>query len=181
MSHFEYLTIANSMIVALSITRLLEGFFYSMRASNRSWIHLFWISHTLFAGFSMWWSAWTTVVVSWSFPLFLAGLAQPIVLFAQSVALVPRNPDSVTSWNDYFYENVRFYFLAKACWAFNTIVVTTLIIESGSWPLWIGLGVAGTVYTAVAFTQSRRAHVATIIFALSLAAIVVVPDVLSIE
>ena len=114
MTHFEFLTIAFSIIVAFAITRLLEGLVNEIRSEGRYWVHIFWLVQSLLSLLAVWWAIWTFNQWTWTFGVFLWTLLGPALLFARAVVLVPRDSETLDSWHTYYFANARFLFVLVA-------------------------------------------------------------------
>ncbi len=97
MTLFEYLTVAVSIVLSLAVVRIFGGFRSAINQKTRYWVHLVWLFLILYACALFWWVLWGARDATWNFPLFLYVLIGPGLLYMQASALVPADPDNVTS------------------------------------------------------------------------------------
>jgi hypothetical protein len=119
-----------SIILGLSVTRLLGGLAQFMQQSDRprlSWIHLAWVAWVLLNVVSFWWWEFRlSHVTHWTFALYLFVIAYASTFFLQAALLFPADIVGHEGYGDYF--------LARRAWFFGIIaaiqamdVVDTLI------------------------------------------------------
>ena len=58
MSEFEFISVGVSIVLALSVARLLEGLRDSFDPSRRYWIHSLWLVNKLVNTLLLYWGAW---------------------------------------------------------------------------------------------------------------------------
>ena len=107
MSQFEFISVAVSLVLALGVTRLLEGLPIIAQSKNRCWVHWFWCVQ-MGVNFAMtWWIFWNyRGVEEWNLLKFLLILLYPALSFVVAATLIPKNADTDTDWHSYFY-NIR--------------------------------------------------------------------------
>ena len=109
MTHFEYISVAVSIVLALSIARLLDGVGPALRADGRYWVHVGWMAQKFTNILLWWWSLWIARATDWNLALFIYELIGPIVIYLQCKALVTPSELHPTSWFKRFYE-IRIWF-----------------------------------------------------------------------
>lgn len=96
-----------SIILGLSVTRLLGGLAQFMQQSDRprlSWIHLAWVAWVLLNVVSFWWWEFRlSHVAHWTFALYLFVIAYASTFFLQAALLFPADiadtrATATTSW-----------------------------------------------------------------------------------
>ena len=177
MTQFEFLTVAFSILLAVTVTRLVEGFVVELRELRKYWVHMLWIAQTLMASAGVWWSLWGFAALEWSYAIFVMVLIGPMLLFAQAVALVPREIEGV-DWETHFYENARFYMLVSALTALYLTELSALV-DNLPLKLQVGMGVMGVGSLAFAFISNKRAHEVYVLVNLVIAMVVVVPSLMN--
>jgi hypothetical protein len=130
MTLFEYLSVLVSIVLSFGIVRLLDGVPFALARERRYMIHGAWVGLTLWLHVHVWWVLWSySGSVAWNYPRFLIVLADPLLLYSLAITLVPRDPATVESWRDRFYElRVRF-FLVLAAWMFVVALANWLVLE----------------------------------------------------
>ena len=95
MSQFEFVSVAVSIVLALSITRLLTTLPHALARDRRYWVHGVWCFVMLSPHLGFWWSIWIyRGVESWSFQAFVAVLLTPALMYMTVTAQYVGNPSS---------------------------------------------------------------------------------------
>ena len=177
MTQFEFLTVAFSILLAVTVTRLVEGLVSEIRSGKAYWVHVLWIGQTLMSAAGLWWSIWGFVNLEWNYLIFLMVLFGPMLLFTQALALVPRNMEGI-EWKEFFYENVRFYMLVSAITVFYMFELSFLLSELPL-PLRLVLIIIGGSSLIFAFVKNHRAHEIFVVLNFLLAAGVIFPSLMA--
>ena len=112
MTLFEFLSVAVSIVMALSVGQLLTNLRDVYDPNRRYWVHALWVLHLLLTHVVVWWSLWAyRDVPTWNLASFGLFLLPPGLLFVCTSALLPNSSSSVTSWEEHFF-NVRHWFFA---------------------------------------------------------------------
>ena len=161
MSLFEYLTVAISIVLALSLVRLVDGLRIAGDRTTRYWVHLAFVLILLLGAAINFWNFWAFRDADWTLPKFLLALASPAAVFFIACSLVPENPSAVTSWRNHYYSARRSFFLGLTVWALAGAGVATFVAGL-PWlhPLRIGQVVLLLVGTLGMFITSPRVHAA---------------------
>jgi hypothetical protein len=115
MTLFEYLAVAASIVLSLSVAQLLSALRYISIRERRYWVHMAWVAEMLFVHVVIWWSMWPyREVEAWNFGMFGVFLLGPGFLYVASDALVTHSPAEVESWEDHFISIRRWFFGAYA-------------------------------------------------------------------
>jgi len=110
MTHFEYISVALSLVFALVLSRLLGAVPSALQPDRRYWIHAVWVFNMLGLATLSWWATWGARTASWTALAFLLNLAIPGIMYVRSTILVTTDPSAVSSWRTHFYESrVRFF------------------------------------------------------------------------
>lgn len=111
MSLFEYLTVAISIVLSMSIVRSLEAVGDVLDPPRRDRIHLVWFLVKAFEPALVWWTIWGLQdEPKWTYLSFLLCLAGPVILFFQITTLTTREPDEVADWGAHFMASRRRFF-----------------------------------------------------------------------
>ena len=126
MTQFEYLSVAVSIVLSLSVAHILVNLRAVFNSERRYWVHAFWVVSSLFIHLLTWWGFWSyREVESWNLATFSLLLLNPGILFVASATLVLENPDS--DWDSHFYR-VRRSFFAIGGWIPTVSLVRDLIL-----------------------------------------------------
>ena len=112
MTLFEYLSVAVSIVLSLSVAQILARIRSVFANGRRYWVHATWTLLTLFTHVMLWWEFWGYHDVErWTLARFFLVLVNPGLLFIASNALVSPDREPDESWEDYFFSNRRSYLL----------------------------------------------------------------------
>ena len=128
MTLFEYIAIANSIMLSFAAIRLLDTMAHAFDPSRRSWVHCGFVVLVLWGAAQYWWIAWSfSGVVSWTYPKFLIYLTGPALLYSMARVVSSPDPSQVASFGRYFQQiHKRF---------FGILATYMLVLSLGSWIL----------------------------------------------
>ena len=107
---FEYLSVATSIVLSLSVTQVLSSLRAVFHSGRRYWVHAIWTVLVLILHLIIWWAFWAyRDVESWNLATFALVLFNPGVLFVASNTLVNREPN-VESWAEHYFAIRRPFF-----------------------------------------------------------------------
>ena len=111
MTQFEFISVAVSIVLALSAARLLTALPHVLAPGRRYWIHALWSLALLFAHMDFWWSIWIYREIDpWTFTDFAVVMLTPALLFLTVSSLVSDSPTTIASWRTHFYAGHRVFF-----------------------------------------------------------------------
>jgi len=132
MTLFEYLSVAVSIVLSLSVAQLLGNLREVFDPARRYWVHALWVVQIFWGHVLFWWRMWAyREVQSWDLVSFSAVLLVPVLFFLCSSALVPVYSRSVSSWDEHFFAVRPWFFAAR-----------TLILLASGFREWLVLGSA---------------------------------------
>jgi hypothetical protein len=131
MDAFNYLSVLISIVLALGMTRILQGLGEMLQARSHRriyWVHAFWVVNLFLFLVVAWWIFWRwRFEQQWTFFLFVFVLISPTILYLCSLLLFPRpGDDSVRDYRTHFYANHRAFFVLFALFVPVDIVDTLL-------------------------------------------------------
>ena len=161
MTHFEYISVAVSLVYSLILAKLLGALPAAVRRDRRYWVHLLWIVNLILATLGSWWRIWMFRETEWTPIAFFALLAIPSIIYLRASVLVSDAPREILSWRDYYYGSRRPFFLLQVVGAVNFIAAPLLISRA----LLPTESVPGTVSVAIlavlaVYSASPRLHAA---------------------
>ena len=111
MTHFEFISVAVSIVLALSLARLLSAVPHLLAPGRRYWVPCLWAASLLPIHLGFWWAIWAyREVDAWTFRGFAAVMLTPVLLFLTVTILVSDSPGTVESWRERFYSRHRVFF-----------------------------------------------------------------------
>ena len=128
MTLFEYLAIAYSLVFSFAALRLVAGLPHALDAHRRYPVHVTHVCILIFAIAAVFWAQWSVRDLEWTFPRFLIQLAGPGVLYFLACTLIPDEPSSVRSWQDYFFSVRKTYFGGMCIWALIMATNATVLL-----------------------------------------------------
>lgn len=172
MNPFSYLSFLTSIVLALSVTRILTGVGRLMQVRGHVhtyWVHFLWALNLFLFVVLSWWILyrWQTQA-QWTFFLFLFVLLSPTVSFLEAVLLFPDEIGDGTDMKQHFYANHRWFFALGA--ALPLIDAADTLLKG--WDHFLAQGVIYPitilllfVFSAIAaWTRSERYHKAYAVF-----------------
>lgn len=162
MSLFEYLTVAISIVLSMSIVRSLEAVGDVLDPARRDRIHLIWFLVKAFEPALVWWSIWGLQdEASWTYPSFLLCLSGPVLLFFQITTLTTREPDDVADWGTHFMAARRRFFggFIASSWTGPALVASFGHMDEAGMLLIVAAVDTAIGATGIASTN-RRLHLA---------------------
>jgi hypothetical protein len=140
MSQFEFISVAVSIVLALSAARLLTALPHILAPGRRYWIHALWSLALLFAHMDFWWTIWAYREIDpWSFTGFAVVMLTPALLFLTVTSLVSDDPTTVASWRAHFYAKQRPFFSLYFATVCSIPIRQLLVLGDASLPRVEGL------------------------------------------
>ena len=139
MSHFEYISVFVSIILALGIARLLDGIGPALRADGRSLVLVGWIVQKFLNIVLWWWTLWFALDATWNLGLFVFEMVVPIVLYLQCRALTTPSIASPGDWRVRFEEIRTLFFVGNIVLVISVFLIPVLFDGN------IGLQIASSV------------------------------------
>ena len=112
MTLFEYMSVAISLVVALTFAEGLRGLQRALYPGRRYAIHIAWLFIKLSNPIIIWWSVWgyRDNPEFWNFITYSLTLVVPSIVYLQMLSLVSHEPHKVTDWKKHFYDQRRWFF-----------------------------------------------------------------------
>ena len=160
MTLFEYLSIAISIVLALSAAQLLGSLREVFDPDRRYWVHALWVVHVLLIHVIGWWGLWAfRDLESWNLAFFGLFLVIPGLLFVCSNTLVLPQRSIETSWEQHFFSVGKWFFVARGLIGVVSTLRASLLLGS---PIldWVRLPTLLMLIVCVVgvLSASRRVH-----------------------
>jgi hypothetical protein len=159
MTHFEYISVAVSLIYSLILAKLLGALPAALQPGKRYWVHALWIVSLLGVTLDSWWRFWTYREVDWHPTAFVVLLAVPSIIFLRAAVLIGHQPYDVPSWRNHYYNVRRPFFLLQLLASVN-MIASHWIISGTIFPVPVLCGIAFFSLLALfaAISASPRLH-----------------------
>lgn len=124
MTLFEYVATFMAILIALAVSRSLDGLRFAFGSTSRYWLHATWVVVKLFNPINFWLAFWAARNLSeWTAAMFLLAAAWPALFYLQVTGLVTARPEEVDDWRTHFYgQRISFFALnllmAAVGWGF---------------------------------------------------------------
>jgi hypothetical protein len=173
MSNFPIIATVLSMILGLSVTRLLLGsltVFRIRRDAKVDWIPLVWAAILFTMQLDFWWAvnSLPSIKTTFTFPEFLLLVLLALSLFISAALLLPsRSEDEKDGLRIYFEQDGRFALLSISVYLIFGFIVNVVLFEASPWAPWGGLDLIMMLLPLIAFSfNSRRVYsVITLVYA----------------
>lgn len=128
MTHFEFITVAVSMVLSLGVVRLLDALRHTFDPSRRYAVVLLWIIAKLMNHVLFWWALWSyRDFADWNILNFAWILLFPGLLYIQVVSLVTTTPQDVADWRTHFYAVRRWFLSANILLLLHNAITISLV------------------------------------------------------
>jgi hypothetical protein len=165
MSNFAIVATVLSMILGLSVTRLLLGavtVFRIRRVAQPDWVPLVWAIMLFAAQLDFWWAvnSLPAVKTSFSFPEFLVLVLLALSLFVAAALMLPsRSEDEQNGLRVYFEQDGRYALLSLSAYLLLGLCVNVWFFKASPLALWGVLDVIMIVLPVCAFlARSRKTY-----------------------
>ena len=126
---FLHVRVVLSMVVSLSIARLLSGLAVFVQHPGRQkpwWIHLLWVASILLLVVHFWWWEFRLArLPEWRFGIYVFVLLYAALNYLLCAFLFPNDLDEYTGWRDYF--------LSRRRWFFGLLALTYIVDVGDTW------------------------------------------------
>ena len=111
MTQFEFISVAVSIVLALSAARLLAALPHLLASGRRYWVHAAWSLLLLPGHLGFWWAIWIYREIDpWTFRGFATVMLTPALLYLTVSTLVSDSPATIESWRAHFHARHRVFF-----------------------------------------------------------------------
>jgi hypothetical protein len=112
MTLFEYMSVAISLILALTFAEGLRGLQLAIQPGRRYGVHLAWLFVKLSNPVTLWWSAWgiRDIPEFWNFANYCGFLVLASLIYLQVLSLVSHTPHLIDDWRGHFLKQRRWFF-----------------------------------------------------------------------
>ena len=158
MTHFEYLTVAVSLILSFGLVRLIDGLWPAIRGTGRYATHWAWVAFKLWSSVMYWWTNWTYKDNDWNLVGFIWMLVGPLLLYGQASLLAPRSADSIVDWRKHYFSIARPLLGLQLLYALQQLFGAYALNPSASPTVFVVLGTAACIALAGLISLNRTLH-----------------------
>jgi hypothetical protein len=175
MTHFEYLSVAVSIVLSISVAQLVVRLRDVLARDRRYWVHALWVAETLWLHVGVWWGYWQFhALETWNLGVFALVILGPALILFASSTLVTASEDLGPTWEDRFLQIRRWFFAARAGMVLQINVLLWLVSEFPVLYWTRGLGLLRLLgFAAAAYSPSRRVQAAVVVFDCSVVVLVI--------
>ncbi len=164
MTIFEFLSVAVSIVLALTLGKLIAATPHVFSSGARDVLHAGFFLVNSFVVLVIWWMVWTlNDKASWNFLEFITLMGSPICLYLSAHILVSDEPREIDNWRVHFESVHRWYFAATLATVVFAILRMTLVLGA-QMRLTLGF-IALVIAFTVGIVSSRRSiHAGVLLF-----------------
>jgi hypothetical protein len=168
MTHFEYITVAVSMVLSLGVVRLLEALRHAFDPARRYAVVLLWIIAKLMNHVLFWWALWSyRDFADWNILDFTWILLFPGLLYMQVISLVTTTPQDIADWRTHFYSVRRWFFSANILLLLHSAITLSLVPAVASlYPVLAVQAVLLVINIVGVLSANPKLHLAIVLLAL---------------
>jgi hypothetical protein len=108
---FNHISVAVSIILAISVAHLLSGLRDVIAPQRRDWLVTCWYAYLGYLHLLIWWSLFAVHNnANWNLGTFVITMAVPGSLYLALYTLLSDAPAAIRSWNEHFQEIRRWFF-----------------------------------------------------------------------
>ena len=164
MTIFEFLSVAVSIVLALTLGKLIAATPHVFSSGARDVLHAGFFLVNSFVVLVIWWMVWTlNDKASWNFLEFITLMGSPICLYLSAHILVSDEPREIDNWQVHFESVHRWYFAATLATVVFAILRMTLVLGA-QMRLTLGFIVLVIAFTVGIVTSRRSIHAGVLIF-----------------
>ncbi len=172
MSHFEFVSVALSIVIGLALALLLTSslaLFKARRSVRLHWIPFLWASYIFVSQIQIWWAIYgLSILDTISGYTFMLLLLMAILLFIAGGLVLPNNSQMTVSLLEYFQNDGRYGVLAYATFWLIAFIGNLSVFSLPFWdPANITLFILMTL-ALWAFRTHRMLAIATILYGITL-------------
>lgn len=165
MNNFPIVATVLSMILGLSVTRLLLGaltVFRIRRSAAPDWVALVWAVMLFSTQLDFWWAvnSLPAIKVTFTFAEFLLLVLLALSLFVSAALLLPsRSEDEQSGLRVYFEQDGRYALLSLSTYLVLGLIVNVMFFQATPIALWGALDIIMIILPVCAFVaKSRKAY-----------------------
>jgi len=164
MSAFEFLSVAFSFVIGLSVTYLLSSALSLFRAREickPDWLPLFWALYVLLAQIQFWWALYElSSIEEWSLSAFLSVLFYALLLYTAGGLVLPHKAEShPEGLRAYFNKDGRLGVVVLNIFILASPVINSLLFNTGLLnPLNLLIIAEGLLGMSILLLKTRRSQ-----------------------
>jgi hypothetical protein len=171
---FNHISVAVSIILAISVAHLLSGLRDVIAPERRDWLVTCWYAYLGYLHLLIWWSLFAAHnIADWNLGTFAIMMAVPGSLYLALYTLLSGTPAAIRSWNEHFQKIRRWFFFFYALFIATSAAREILLLGRPTF----GVGTAFDALsilnaTAGGIWRNRRIQTLVLLIELSIATLV---------
>lgn len=155
MTHFEYIAVAVSIILGLSVIQLLSSLDRVFARPYRYWLHSVWVLMLFWILLQNWWAFWDLKDVSWNLGYFLLWITYVSALHLTVLALTKTDSAEV-SWEEVYFSRIRRFFGLLGFVVIFAVLLTWIVLDASLLHPYRYAQYAAFVILALLFASKRK-------------------------
>lgn len=170
MTHFEFISVAVSVVLSLGVIRLLDAIRHAFHSPGRYLVLFLWIIVKLMNHLLFWWALWSyRDFTNWNVLVFSWILLFPGLLYLQVTSLVTTTPHAIADWRAHFYSVRRWFFSANILLILHTAVTISLVrIDASLLPVLVAQSLLLIINIVGVLNAHPKVHIAIVFAALAI-------------
>jgi len=155
MTHFEYISVAVSIILGLGVIQLLSNLDRVFAQSRRYWLHSVWVFILFWILVQNWWAFWDLKNVAWSLGYFSLWVTYVSALYLTVLALTKTNSAEV-GWEDVYFSRTRRFFGLFCFVVILAVLITWIMLDASLLHPYRYMQYASIAILALLFASKRK-------------------------
>ena len=128
MTHFEFISVAVSIILGLGIIQLLSSLDRVLAQPRRYWLHSAWVFMLFWFLIQNWWALWDLKDIAWNLGYFALLVAYVSTLYLTILALTRKNSTEV-GWEEVYFSRAREFFGLLGFVTILAVLLTWILLD----------------------------------------------------
>lgn len=133
MDFFNFIIIAFSFVYTAAVLRILGGISAATNKESRYSVHIIFLAVNIISIIISFWGTWALKDVDWKLYKFILALMDGALYYYIATILVPENPNEVSSWKNYYFENKNKFFYGMLFFLVYIQVHSFVLIHQELW------------------------------------------------
>ena len=155
MTHFEFISVAVSIILGLGVIQLLSSLDQVLAQPRRYWLHSAWVFMLFWLLIQNWWALWDLRDIVWNLGYFLFLVTYVCALYSAILALTKTDSAEV-GWEEVYFSRSRRFFGLLCFVIILAILLTWVMLDASLLHPYRYMQYALFVIVALLFSSKRK-------------------------